>query len=106
MKRVPYLLTIFLLLFSCNFSKREPSVKQKEFAKKLLQTPGILKVDWYTTSILDVTVDLDRMGMHPKLKAKELADQIGSAGYRYTGEALCVNIFYPNLNKLASSCTF
>ena len=106
MKSIFYLVPIVFLFYSCNFSKPEPSLKQQEFAQKLLETPGILKVDWYTASILDVTVDLDRMGTHPKLKAKELADQIGSAGYNYTGKDLCVNIYYPNLNKLASTCVF
>lgn len=105
MKRILYLITALLFLLSCNFTKREPSVKQQEFAQKLLETPGILKVDWYTTSILDVTVDLDKMGINPKLKAKELADQIAGAAYEQTDKSLCVNIYYSHLNKLASTCT-
>lgn len=106
MKEMLYLLIISLLLCSCNFAKREPSVKQQEFAQKLLETPSILKTEWSTTNILSVTVELDKLGINPKLKAKELADEIASAGLSYTGKDLCVNIYFPNLNKLAGSCSF
>lgn len=108
MNRKSCILWFFILLVysSCNFSKPEPSLKQQEFAQKLLETPGILKTEWVTTNILDVIVELDRLGTNPKLKAKELADQIASAGYDYTGKDLCVYIYYPSLNKLADSCSF
>jgi len=106
MKECSYIIAITLLLFSCNFSKREPSIKQKEFAQQLLQIPGILQTEWSTTTSLRVTVDLNMIGSHSKLKAQQLADEIAAIGHKDTGEEICVNIYYPNLNKLASSCVF
>lgn len=108
MNRKSCILWFFILLVysSCNFSKPEPSIKQKEFAQQLLQIPGILQTEWSTTTSLRVTVDLDIMGSHPKLKAQQLADEIAAIGHKDTGEGICVNIYYPNLNKLASSCVF
>ena len=101
-----YLLTICLLLFSCDFSKLENTDKQKEFAQTLKKTPGILDAEWSTFHIIYVTVDLSTLGLNPKLKAQELADQISAAGFKYTNEDICVNIVYANRNKLASSCMF
>lgn len=82
----------------------EPTDKQKEFAKLVLQKPGIIDSEWYNTISLIVTVDLDLMGQNPKLKAKELADEIAALGYEYTGKGLCVSIYYPYKNMLASTC--
>jgi len=66
--------------------------------------PGVLKAEWSGTISLRVTVDLENLGINPKLKAQQLADQIASAGYNITGQGLCVTIYYPNLNKLADTC--
>ena len=101
MKNLLLGLSIVLLFLSCG---TEPTEKQKEFAQKLLQTPGILKTEWGTNLSLRVTVDLESLGPNPTMKAQLLADQIASAGLEYTGRSICANIYYGNLNKLADSC--
>lgn len=101
MNKVFVTISIFLLALSCNFN---PTEKQQEFARKLLETPGILKAEWGTTLSLRVTVDLDSLGRNPSLQAQQLADQIAAEGLRYTDSSICANIYYGNGNFLAESC--
>lgn len=101
MKNLFLALSIFLLLLSC---ATNPTEKQKEFAHKLLQTPGILKTEWGTNLTLRITVDLDSLGPNSTMKAQLLADQIAPAGLEYTEQSICAVIYYGNLNKLAESC--
>ena len=101
MKKLFLTVSIFIFLLSC---ATNPTEKQKAFAEKLLETPGILQTEWASNSTLTVTVDLDSLGLNPKYQAQLLADQIAAAGFEYTGEGICVLIYYGYKNKLANSC--
>ena len=94
---------MLFLLFACNVSS-DPSEKQIEFAKEVQESPIVLNVEWSTSLIMDVTVNLDDLGINPEMQAQLLADEIASAGLEYTGESICVKIYYGYLNKLAESC--
>lgn len=104
MKYILCVLCTCILIISCSAEPIEPSDKQKEFANLLLEKPGIIDSEWYNTISLTITVDLDKMGPNPKLNAKQLADEIAALGYQYTGKGLCVSIYYPYKNNLASTC--
>ncbi|MGH7900634.1 MAG: hypothetical protein ACRENZ_02745 [Thermodesulfobacteriota bacterium] len=101
MKKLILFLSVFIVLLSCT---PNPTEKQKEFAQKLLETPGILKTEWVTNLILNVTVNLDSLGLNPKMQAQLLADQIASGAVQYTEKDTCVRILYGDSNKLADSC--
>lgn len=101
MRNIIINLSLFLLLLSC---ATNPTEKQKDFADSLLNTPGILKTEWGSNLTLTVTVDLDALGINPKLQAQQLADQIAASGVEYTGKDICVSIYHGYKNKLADSC--
>ena len=101
MKKLFLITSIFIFLLSC---ATNPTEKQKAFAEKLLETPGILKTEWLSNLSLGVTVDFDKLGVNPKYQAQLLADQIASGGLEYTDKSICVRIMYGYKNKLASSC--
>ena len=82
--------------YSCDTKPVEPNDKQKEFAQKLLEAPEILEAESYNSTSIEVTDDLGKLDINPELKAKQLANQIASAGYSNTGKGLCVSIYYPN----------
>lgn len=92
---------IFLFFLSCT---PNPTDKQKEFVQKLLETPGIQHAEWKTNLSLWIQVDLNSLGPNPKLQSQLLADQIAAAGYKYTQKDICANIYFGDLNQLASSC--
>lgn len=100
MKKLFLIASVFIFL-SCT---PNPTDKQIAFAEKLLETPGVLKTEWKTNLSLDVTVDLNKLGLNPKYQAQLLADQIASGGVDYTNKNICVRIMYGNQNRLASSC--
>lgn len=95
--------TIAMLVLAC-YTPIKPSEKQLEFAKLIQNQTGILKAEWGTTLVFDVTVDIDYLGTNPKLEAEQLADQIASAGLNFTEESICVIIYVGHANKLASTC--
>jgi len=101
MKKILLYLSIFVLLISC---ATNPTEKQKEFAKELQKTPGILHTEWQTNLSLWIQVDLNSLGSNPKLQAQQLADKIASKGLKYIERSICVNIYYGNGNFLAESC--
>lgn len=101
MKKLILFISLFIVLLSCT---PNPTEKQKEFAHKLLETPGILHTEWKTSLSLWIQVDLNSLGSNPKLQAQLLADQIVAAGYKYTEKDICANIYFGDLNQLASSC--
>ncbi len=105
MKRTLFFVAIILILTSCN-AVSEPSEKQVQFSNELVGQRGIIKAEWYNSLSLDVTVDLDSMGINPEKQAQLLSDKIATAGHTYTGESICVRIYYGYLNKLASSCLY
>jgi|SRR3990167_5150014 len=100
-KRLLVMVSIFVFLISCT---PNPTDKQKEFAQKLLETPGILHTEWQTSLSLWIQVDLNSLGPNPKLQSQLLADQIAAAGYKYTQKDICANLYFGDLNQLASSC--
>ncbi len=101
MKKLLLTASIFIFLLSCT---PNPTDKQIAFAEKLLETPGILHTEWQTNLSLWVKVDLNSLGLNPKLQAQQLADQIATTGNRHTNRSICVNIYYGNGNFLAESC--
>lgn len=105
MKIFTVVLSIIFLMISCN-AVSEPSEKQVQFSNELVGQRGIIKAEWYNSLSLDVTVDLDSMGINPEKQAQLLSDEIATAGHTYTGESICVRIYYGYLNKLASSCLY
>lgn len=96
-------LVVCLVFIACN-TPIQSSEKQLEFAKLIQNQTGILKAEWGTTLVFDVTVDIDYFGTNPKLEAEQLADQIASAGLNYTEKSICVIIYVGHANKLASTC--
>ena len=101
------LLTTFLIVFmlGCNFTS-EPNEKQVEFANELVGQKGITVTEWSNNLSLRVFVDLNSLGLNPKMQAQLLADEVASAGFQYTNRSISANIYYGNRNKLADSCLY
>lgn len=110
------LIAISLFLASCEYNHHEAdkepyeiSQKQIEYAESLLNNPAVISANWRDFKNLEVTAKPDKLGKNDDndndlYYGMLLADDIATKGHEYVGKDICVEIIYPDNERVGYTC--